>query len=126
MPRLVACLLVWVGLAAASAAPSRPLYEPPESPKPWPLIDLSDTTWSGTTFDNFAMTVTFKAGGTLIYHGDRGTPGTWSVDGNRVYFEINNKASEHRGMILGDFIKGTSTNDLQKLKSPLSLRRVPP
>ncbi len=126
MNRLLGILLVWFVLGGADAAPSRPLYVPPEPPSPAPLVDLQGSTWGGTTFNRASIVVTFQKDGRLIYHPDRGVPGSWSVEENRVYFEINNKASEHRGIITGDVIEGTSTNQLQNLKSPLSLQRVPP
>jgi hypothetical protein len=53
-------------------------------------------------------------------------PGSWKLDGSSVYFEINNKASEHRGKLSGNVIQGTSTNDRQRLKSPFSLKLAPP
>jgi hypothetical protein len=127
MGRLLALVVVWlvVALGMLQAAPGRPLYLPPEPPKPMPLFDLRDTTWSGMAF-NMQMVVTFRRDGSLVYHGNKSVPGSWTLEGNRVYFEINKKASEHRGTILGDAIDGRSTNAVQKLNTPLSLRRMPP
>src|SRR5213079_2963864 len=95
---LFALLFAWsiLALGVAHAVPARPLFVPPDPPKPPPLIALSGTTWSGRLYSD-GERVTFHADGTLTYghlKGGNDSGGSWRLTGNQLYFEIN-KWSEY-------------------------------
>jgi hypothetical protein len=106
----------------ACGAPSRPLYEPPE---PAPLtVDLRGTTWQGQ--DHVAnYRVTFEPDGTMTYgynnRFNRG--GSWKLEGNKLYFEVNKKYREFNGIVNGDILQGDSWNVTGK-RWQTNLRRV--
>src|SRR5262245_1821389 len=115
MRRLLACMLVWVGVAVAAAAPSRPLYVPPELPAPPSAFELGGTTWEGQMLvQGMIATIFFAPDGTVNYSraGKGGKAaegkGSWTLTGNAVTFDIN-KFSHHKGVITGNIIEGESS-----------------
>ena len=126
MKRLLACSFAWslLALDVAQAVPARPLYEPPDPPKPPPTFSLDETTWLGRLYAENEQ-VTFHADGTLTYgHGKGGgtSPGVWRLTGNQLYFEIN-KWSEYQTTVDGDVIQGNGWNKNGQKCQPL-LKRV--
>lgn len=103
------CFVVLVSFA--HAVPARPLYEPPEHPKPPPPFVFAGTHWFGKCYaDNFW--IVFETNGTLTYGYDTHTfkNGTWKLEEHNLYFEMNNKYLEFRGVMCGDVIHGESWN----------------
>jgi len=126
MKRLFACFIAWfvLGLGIAQAVPARPLYEPPDPPKPPPTFSLDETTWLGRLYADNEQ-VTFHANGTLTYGYGKGgmtSPGVWRLTGNQLYFEIN-KWSEYQTTVDGDVIQGNGWNKNGQKCQPL-LKRV--
>jgi len=102
--RTVAALLV---IALANAAPAAPvpkeILKKPES--------LEGTTWSGDGV--VAPTVyTFNKGGglTYSYQGATHTAGSWKQDGNKIYWESNNKYCEFDGTFENGTMTGKAHN----------------
>ena len=111
MKRLHACILVLMALGVLDAAPARPLYEPPEPPKLATPISLGGTYWFGKCFvDNFW--IIFENNGTITYGytGHKWNSGSWKLDGNNLYFEMNKKYLEFRGTVTGNTIQGEAWN----------------
>jgi len=108
------CLLV---AGIAQAVPARPLYEPVERPKPPVIRNLRGTTWIAVDGLDSSLNrvLIFMPDGTLKY-GSGGQPAafsngaSWKVEGNNLYFEINNQYREFKGQVLGDVIVGQSWN----------------
>lgn len=125
MKRLFALLVVWsaVALGVAQAVPDRKPLEP-ELPKRPKLIDLRGTTWEGKDHvENYR--VTFEPDGTLTYgyknkynHG-----GTWLLEGNQVYWEVNKKFRETKALVSDDTIAGEAWNKTGK-RWPTLLKRI--
>lgn len=114
--------------ALAFAVPARPLYVPESSPRPATSPNLGGTTWVGTLFVPGSK-VTFNADGTLVYgEPGSGSPGTWKLLGNNLYFEIN-QYSEYTTVITGNIIEGKGQNKAGQQCSPKLYREgsgVPP
>ncbi len=114
--------------ALAFAVPARPLYFPEASPKPATWPNLGGTTWVGMLFVPGSK-VTFNADGTLVY-GESGSVsrGTWKLQGNHLYFEIN-QYSEFATVINGNIIEGKGQNKAGQQCTPKLYREgtgVPP
>lgn len=110
MKRLVALTFVWFVLAfgAAHAVPARLPYEPHETPAP---LDLRGTTWQGQDYvANYR--ITFESDGTLTYGYNKkhNRGGSWILEGNKVYFEVNKKYREFKGTVTGNMLQGDSWN----------------
>jgi hypothetical protein len=107
MTRMIGLWLTWFVLAIGivHAVPARPLYEPPPENVP---IELGDTEWVGVeAADQYFA---FHRDGTLSYvRGQKGNA-SWKIEGNILYFEINNKYREFRGVVQGHVIQGESWN----------------
>ena len=83
---------------------------PPKSERP--TTDLAGTSWRGTDSDGDEYTLHFKADGRLEADTPKGPQrkATWKLDGNKIYFEFNNRYSEYRGTLKGDVMEGTAEN----------------
>ncbi len=73
---------------------------------------VSETTWEGKDSDGEYSTYNFLTEGILHYEIPSGSwqNGTWKQDGNKIYYEMNNKFSEQYGTIRGNKMKGTGHN----------------
>jgi hypothetical protein len=73
--------------------------------------DLTGTTWEGQDGQYFTRFV-FEPGGVLFYSYKNGTfrSGSWKVEGNALYFEMNQRFREFKGTVQGDTITGDSWN----------------
>lgn len=114
MRRLSCSLLLFVAAVAVHAHPARPLYEPPEKPKlAPPPIDLRGTTWRGKDLVENRV-IKFLPDGKLEYGtGNSMTKNvntSWKLEGDALYFEMNNQYREFKGRVLGDTIVGESWN----------------
>lgn len=109
--RFAPIVLLFAIAAIGDAAPARLPYQP-EPPAP-EIIDLKGTVWSGFNDGVKAdWVVVFEPGGVLQYS-YRGTTyrnGTWKQEGDRLYYEANQKYCECTCTITGDTIKGDSWN----------------
>jgi hypothetical protein len=118
MNRALGCtLMLFVSvLDTAHAVPAKPLYEPPPAPKlPVPTIDLRDSTWMAPEGMDQQLNrlFYFSPDGSLQYGstlGNRGQRASWKLEGNELYFEINNQYREFKGQVHGDIIVGQSWN----------------
>lgn len=120
MTRTIAAtvLLFVTALGVAHAVPARPLYEPPEQPKMPKVvaIDLRGTTWRGTDLIANRIMI-FMPDGTLHYGVGAKTTfnkATWKLEGDNLYFEMNNQYREFKGKVIGDTIVGDSWNKVNK------------
>lgn len=110
MIRLLALAMLLLSLGVAHAVPARPLYVPVEYPRPQPFV-FAGTHWFGKCYaDNFW--IIFETNGTLTYgySGNTYKNGTWKLQDSDLYFEMNNKYLEFRGVMCGDVIHGESWN----------------
>ena len=124
MRRFLLLGLAWVALHAAvvHAIPARLPFVPQDPPRPPVVAVLANTVWRGMLYDPNSRIV-FKGDGTLTY-GEVGgiSPGTWRLEGSKLYFQINNY-SEYETFILGDVIQGEGWNKAGQRCKPL-LRRA--
>ena len=125
MRSLLVCLFFIAALSLAQAKPVRPDRVPSEPAPPTPAANVLGM-WEGKMLSGFVVRVQFEPGGTLRYFSnkamERSSPGKWILTGNTIVFDINN-FSEHRGVILGDVMKGESSNK-KGTKGEFLLRRV--
>ena len=122
MKRMLAAGFVWLGLAlAAGAVPARLPYMPEPLPKPPVIPVLAGTVWRGQLYYPNSR-IAFLGDGTLTY-GEPGStsPGSWRLEGNKLYFEIN-KYSEYDTIFLGDVIQGEGWNKGGQRCKPLLKR----
>ncbi len=112
---------VVAGLGLAFAVPARPLYVPPDTHRALILVNLRDTAWAGT--ESADRNLFFHSDGKLSYTRGQQSFGTWTQDGNNVYFEFNKRYREFRGVIQGGVILGESWNVTGK-RWPTRLQRV--
>ena len=111
--------LFMTALGVAHGVPARPLYVPEPTPKA-PLfksLDLRGTTWSGKdAVPNYV--IVFMPDGTLQYGIGKVTVKTgkasWKLEGDHLYFEMNNQYREFKGKVVGDLIVGDSWNKAGK------------
>jgi hypothetical protein len=89
----------------ASAAPQLK----PETKK---ITSLVGTSWSGLTAEGWPMTIDFMADGkmTVSYNKATYTRASWRQDGEKVYYEMNDKYCEFNGRMAGDTIEGGTHN----------------
>jgi hypothetical protein len=73
--------------------------------------NIEGTTWAGQDGDTFT-TFHFEKNGILAYQYDGRffRNGTWKQEGNKLYFEMNNRFRECRAVIRGNVIEGDSWN----------------
>jgi hypothetical protein len=107
-------VVAFVSLVAASvlaAAPARRLYEPPEPPKQFETITLAGTYWFGTCYvPNFWIIFEPNRTITYGYNGNKWNSGSWKLEGNNLYFEMNKRYLEFRGTVTGNSIQGEAWN----------------
>lgn len=114
MRRLVLVSLVWTVLVInlIGAAPARLPLEPKLPP---PQLELRGTTWQGQDHvPNYR--ITFESDGTLTYgyNGKANRGGSWTLEGNKLYWEVNKQYREFRGTVVGNVIQGDSWNKTGK------------
>lgn len=105
MYRLTPALFVLTLVAPVGAAPR---LKPEKKDAP-PLVG---TSWAGKTAEGWDMTIDFAADGkmTVSYNKASYTTASWKQDGDKVYYEMNNRYCEFNGKLAGDTIDGESHN----------------
>jgi hypothetical protein len=99
---VVLALLVAVPVLAA------PRLKPEKKDAP----SLAGTSWAGKTAEGWDMTIDFAAEGkmTVSYNGASYNRASWRQDGDRVYYEMNDRYCEFNGKFVGDAIDGDTQN----------------
>jgi hypothetical protein len=102
---LLAVLLLVPLSAAPRLKPEKPVAPP-----------LAGTSWAGKTAEGWDMTVAFAADGkmTVSYNGNSYNRASWRQDGDKVYYEMNDRYCEFEGKFAGDAIEGESHNVVGK------------
>jgi hypothetical protein len=101
---LAVALLVAIGTAAGAA----PRLKPEKKDAP----PLAGTSWAGKTAEGWDMTIDFLTEGkmTVSYNGASYNKASWKLDGDKVYYEMNDKYCEFEGKFVGADIEGESHN----------------
>jgi hypothetical protein len=102
VPIFILTLLVGSPLAAA------PRLKPDKPTVP----ALVGTSWAGKTAEGWDMTIDFQADGkmTVSYRGSSYNVAGWRQDGEKVYYEMNNKYCEFEGKFVDGAIEGETHN----------------
>jgi hypothetical protein len=125
MKRIVVFVAVaLMTMSLSDAAPDRKPHAPELPKRPVPL-ELRGSTWTGFNSGVGAdWVVVFEPNGNLVYT-YRGTTyrnGTWTLEGNALYYQVNQKYCEFQGTVSGDKISGESWNQAGK-RWPIQLQR---
>jgi hypothetical protein len=106
MTRRAVAVAIAVLVAAPAVAAPRLKPEKPAAPA------LAGTSWLGKTAEGWDMTLDFAADGrmTVSYNKTTFSKASWRQDGDRVYFEMNDRYCEFDGKFVGDAIEGQSHN----------------
>jgi hypothetical protein len=106
-----ALAIVAVALTAGSVA-AAPQLKPQKA-----TADLTGTTWAGKSLDGLDQTVRFLADGKLtITRGGRTIDNaTWTQDGARVSWQVNDRFSEYAGTRTGDTMDVSAHNKAGKM-----------
>lgn len=101
--------IVVLTLLAAGPLVAAPRLKPRTPPAVPPL---AGTAWAGKTAEGWDMTIEFQAEGKMAvsYNGASYNRASWKQDGEKVYFEMNDKYCEFDGKLAGDTIEGESRN----------------
>jgi len=104
--RLLSVVILFLPASQLSAGTA--LADEPQKP-----MQIAGTEWVGEdNVEKFIVTYRFEKNGILAYT-YRGTfyrNGTWTQNGEKVYFELNNKFRELEATIEGEVISGKSWN----------------
>ena len=97
-------LLVAVGTAVVAA--------PRLKPEKKDALPLAGTAWTGKTAEGWDMTIDFLADGkmSVSYNGASYNKAGWIQDGDKVYYEMNDRYCEFEGKFVGDAIEGQTHN----------------
>jgi hypothetical protein len=92
-------------LAAPRLKPVKPAAPP-----------LAGTSWAGKTAEGWDMTIDFAADGamTVSYNGSSYNRASWKQDGDKIYYEMNDRYCEFEGKLAGDAIEGETHNVVGK------------
>lgn len=88
------------------------LAAPRLKPRTPPVAPLAGTSWAGKTAEGWDMTIDFAADGkmTVSYNGNSFTRASWRQDGDKVYYEMNERYCEFNGKFVRGAIEGESHN----------------
>jgi hypothetical protein len=103
------CILV----VALAVLPTGPLLAAPRlKPETKEATPLAGTSWAGKTAEGWDMTIDFAAEGkmTVSYNGSSYDRASWKQDGEKVYYEMNDRYCEFDGKISSDTIDGETHN----------------
>jgi hypothetical protein len=105
MPRSALVVLAVLVAGPVLAAP-RLKDEKPVAPP------LAGTSWTGKTAEGWDMTIEFVDGGGMkvTYNQMTFTKASWRQDGDKVYYEMNERYCEFEGKFAGDDIEGQTHN----------------
>src|SRR5262245_26947622 len=117
MSRLASLAVLALTVVPSWAAPKL-------KPKAVETLSVADTTWTGLTYEKHPITIEFKAGGEMVYsyNGQTYRNATWTQDGEKVYFEMNQKYCEFNGKLAANTLEGESHN-VTGLRWPTVLTR---
>jgi hypothetical protein len=73
---------------------------------------LAGSSWAGKTAEGWDMIIDFLPDGkmTVSYNGASYTKAGWRQDGDKVYYEMNDRYCEFDGKLVGDAIDGETHN----------------
>src|SRR5687768_16216184 len=112
-----ACPLALLVLAAhIAAARAVPIPEDRTPKDPWDAVEMAGTVWEGPDGSYAYKRMVFEPDGTLSYSHKGGNfrSGTWRMEGNTVYFQVNKQYREFRGTVTGNILTGESWNKAGK------------
>jgi pimeloyl-ACP methyl ester carboxylesterase len=99
------------GEASAGSETEPPVQPQDDRTDPDPG-SVAGTTWAGTDSYGHHYVFSYLPGGILRYTSPSGTfnNGTWRQNGDRVYMEMNDRYSQHEGVIRGSKMSGAARN----------------
>jgi hypothetical protein len=102
MLTLVLVLAAWPALAAPQLKPE----------KNKEATAIAGTRWSGKTAEGWDMTIDFAIDGKMAvtYNGTSFNKASWRQDGDKVYYEMNDRYCEFNGKLSGEVIAGSTHN----------------
>ena len=105
-------LTVIVAALVVGPAAAAPQLKPPRR-----VDDLTGTTWAGKSLDGLDQTIRFLADGklTITRAGRTIDKATWTQDGTRVSWEVNDRYSEYTGTRTGDTMDVSAHNKAGKM-----------
>src|SRR5947209_5944369 len=100
-------LFALVALLVAVPVVAAPRLKPEKK-----VPSIAGTSWAGVTAEGDAMTIDFAADGamTVSYNGTSFNRASWKQDGDKIYWEMNDRYCEFNGKLSGDTITGDSHN----------------
>ena len=113
-------------LAALAVVAAGPLLAAPRlKPEKPTAPPLAGTSWAGKTAEGWDMTIDFAADGkmTVSYNGSSYNRAGWKQDGDRVYYEMNDRYCEFEGKFVGGAIEG-ETHNVRGRRWPTTLTRI--
>jgi hypothetical protein len=104
--------LVAVGLLAGLAAAAPQLKPEAKAPR-----DLTGTTWEGKSLEGLDQTIRFLPDGklTITRAGRTIDKASWTQDGARVSWEVNERYAEYTGTLNGDTMDVSAHNKVGKM-----------
>jgi hypothetical protein len=119
MPRLPFAVLLVVAVAGPAVAAPRLKPEKKDAPP------LAGTSWVGKTAEGWDMTIDFLPEGkmTVSYNGASYNKASWKQDGDKVYYEMNDRYCEFEGKLAADAIEG-ETHNVRGKRWTTSLTRI--
>jgi hypothetical protein len=105
MPRRTLVVIAVLIAAPVLAAPRLKEQKPAAPP-------LAGTSWVGKTAEGWDMTIDFLADGGMrvSYNQTSFTKASWKQDGEKVYYEMNDRYCEFEGKFVGEAIEGQTRN----------------
>lgn len=76
-------------------------------------VTLAGTKWSGRDSDGDLWEIEFTSDGHLQQITNRRGPassGTWKLEDDAIYIEVNNRYAEYKGIVRGNIMEGTAAN----------------
>jgi hypothetical protein len=100
-------LVPLVAVLAAVPVLAAPRLKPEKA-----VPSIAGTTWAGQTAEGDAMTIDFAPDGgmTVSYNGMSFNRASWKQDGDKIYYEMNERYCEFNGKLAEDTISGDSHN----------------
>src|SRR4051812_12351127 len=103
-------IIALIGFCAPLQAPPQPKPNPKDTPS------LVGTIWTGMSSEGLDQTITFLADGKMkIVKGERTIDKcSWTQEGAKMSWEVNDHYAEYTGTIVGDTIEATAHNKAGK------------
>jgi hypothetical protein len=76
------------------------------------VLPIAGSRWFGRTAEGVDMTIDFTSDGklTVAYSGRSFNTASWRQEGEKIYYEMNNRYCEFDGKLSGDTIVGSTHN----------------